>query len=277
MPTDTPKMLKITKITTETLRVKTFYFNYPLNSRPGQFVMVWIPGVDQKPFSIGYDDGKKFGLTVCAVGNFSKKFSTMKVGEKVGVSGPYGTSFSLKSNTHYITVAGGYGAAPLGYLAEEASKLKNVKIDFLLGAKSCDSILFEKRLSKLKNTTVHCATNDGSKGYRGFVTDFLKQHINTPTHQHLNPSTLKHVLVCACGPELMEKKVLDICNEHKINCEVSIERYMKCGLGVCGQCAVDDLGICMCTHGPVVSRELANKIKEFGVYHRDKSGAKHNF
>ena len=56
--------------------------------------------------------------------------------------------------------------------------------------------------------------------------------------------------------------------------EISIERYMKCGIGICGQCAVDDIGICMCTDGPVVKKELANKIKEFGYYHRDKSGTK---
>jgi len=57
-----------------------------------------------------------------------------------------------------------------------------------------------------------------------------------------------------------------------VECEISIERYMKCGVGVCGQCAVDDLGLHMCVDGPVVSGALASQIKEFGVYHRDKSG-----
>ena len=71
----------------------------------------------------------------------------------------------------------------------------------------------------------------------------------------------------------MEKKVLDICNQNNIECEVSIERYMKCGVGVCGQCAIDPLGICMCTHGPVVNKQLANQLTEFGNYHRDKTGA----
>jgi dihydroorotate dehydrogenase electron transfer subunit len=265
---DRPKMLKIEKIVKETESVKTFYFNYALNSKPGQFIMVWLPGVDQKPISIGYDDGQKFGLTICAVGNMSKKMHELKEGDRVGISGPYGTSFSLQSNTHYILVAGGYGAAPLGFLAEEAVKLENTKVDFLIGAKNCDSILFEKRLNKLKNVTLHCATDDGSKGQKGYVTELLSKVISDISDKKL---------VGTCGPEMMEKKVLDFCNENDIDCEVSIERYMKCGIGICGQCAVDDLGICMCQHGPVVGREIANKIKEFGSYHRDKSGNKINY
>jgi len=180
-------------------------------------------------------------------------------------------------------VAGGYGAAPLGFLAEEIAKLNN-QIDFLAGARSASDLLFESRIKQIKNMNLQFSTDDGSRGYHGFVTDLLSVILNTchprvggdPAHIQ---STMNYhireddsILVATCGPELMEKKVLDICNQYDVNCEVSIERYMKCGIGVCGQCAVDPLGICMCTHGPVVSRELANQITEFGKYHRDKSG-----
>ena len=72
----------------------------------------------------------------------------------------------------------------------------------------------------------------------------------------------------------MEKAVLDIANQYDLDCEISIERHIKCGMGICGQCCIDDLGIPTCIYGPVVNRAIANKIVEFGTYSRGKSGAK---
>lgn len=259
-------MIKIKKIVDETPFVKTFYFTHTLGSRPGQFVMLWLPGIDQKPFSISTDNGKQFGLTIFKRGALTEKLFTMKTGDRVGVSGPYGTAFSNKPKTHYILVAGGYGAAPLGFLAETASKKPSVSIDFIAGARDKQNLLFEKKLNKLPHLKMHIATDDGSKGHKGYVTDLLPDLIKKQKNK-------TKILVATCGPEIMQKKVLDICNQNNVNCEVSIERYMKCGVGICGQCVVDDLGICMCQEGPVVNRELANKIIEFGKYHRDKSGA----
>lgn len=263
---DKPKYLPIVKIVDENPCVKTFYFDYELKSKPGQFVMLWIPGLDQKPFSVGYDDGKRFGLTIFKRGPLTERLFEMKAGGRVGISGSYGTSFSVLPNKHYIMVAGGYGAAPLGFLAEELAKQDNVDIDFCIGARSSDFLLFENRLNNIK---MHITTDDGSKGYQGYVSDILVDV--------LHASCNKDKIVVVCGPELMEKKVLDICNQYNVDCEVSIERYMKCGVGVCGQCSVDDLGICMCMQGPVVKRELANRIKEFGKYHHNKSGGKERF
>lgn len=275
-------MLKISKITTENPSVKTFYFKHPLNSKPGQFVMLWIPGLDQKPFSIAYDDGKNFGLTIFKRGATTDKLFNMKVSDRVGISGPYGTSFTINPKLHYIMVAGGYGAAPLGCLAEALNG--KAKIDFIMGARSKDLLLFEKRLQKIKNLKLHITTDDGSKGQKGYTTDLLPVILsktkNPLTRTTRDPSPRhgrtqddnSRVLVVTCGPEIMQKKLLDICNKNKVNCEVSIERYMKCGVGVCGQCAVDPIGICLCTQGPVVPGKIASKITEFGKYHRDKTG-----
>lgn len=260
---DTPQYIAIDKIADETSFVKTFYFSYELKSKPGQFVMLWIPGLDQKPFSVGYDDGKKFGLTIFNRGATTKKLFEMKRGDRVGISGPYGTSFSVKPNTHYLMVAGGYGAAPLGFLAEEVAKIGST-VDFCAGARNAENLLFEKRIEKLHGIKMHIATDDGSKGHKGFVTDLLPALID---------SAKGKVILASCGPEIMQKKVLDLSNQKNVECEVSIERYMKCGVGVCGQCCVDPLGIRMCKEGPVVKKDLANKIIEFGKYYRDKSGA----
>jgi len=260
--------LPIKKIIEENSNIKTFYFDHELNAKPGQFIMLWIPGVDQKPFSIGYQDKDSFGLTIFKRGPLTEKLFEMNVGDRVGISGPYGTNFTVNPDLHYVMVAGGYGAAPLGCLAETLSchpdwNKGSGKIDFLVGAKNKDLVLFEERLSKIPNLNLHIATDDGSKGYKGYVTNILSDLTNKAD---------KKTLIVTCGPELMEKKILDICNEKNIDCEISIERYMKCGFGVCGQCVVDGPGICMCKEGPVVNRELANKITEFGKYHRNKSG-----
>lgn len=285
---DQPKMIKISKIIQENSNVKTFYFDFELKSKAGQFVMLWIPGIDQKPFSIASDDGTTFGLTIFKRGPLTEKLFNLNIGDRVGISGPYGTSFSLEPNTHYIMVAGGYGAAPLGFLVDSLilSEAKNLSkpqnkqptIDFLMGARSSENLLFEKKLSQINNLNLHIATNDGSRGHKGLITDLLPTIIESinPSKDSSSPLeglTRNDIIVCTCGPELMEKKVLDICNKYEVACEVSIERYMKCGVGVCGQCVVDDLGICMCQEGPVVKRELANKIMEFGLYHRDKTGS----
>ncbi|MFA7653930.1 MAG: dihydroorotate dehydrogenase electron transfer subunit [Candidatus Magasanikbacteria bacterium] len=305
MKSDNPTFLKISKIVDENPFVKTFYLQYELKSKPGQFVMLWIPGYDQKPFSIAYDDGQSFCLTIFKRGPATEKLFDMKAGDRVGISGPYGTSFTVDPELHYIMVAGGYGAAPLGNLAEalanchprESGDLPNkvadsrfrgndnVQIDFIAGARNKNLLLFKDRLTKIENLKLHIATDDGSEGHKGYVTDLLSAILNEAknplTNGERDPSPRSggtqddnsHVLVVTCGPELMQKKVLDICNKFNIDCEVSIERYMKCGVGVCGQCAVDGPGFCMCQDGPVVKRELANKIEEFGKYHRDKSGA----
>ena len=265
---DQNTFIKISKIVDENPSVKTFYFEHELKSKPGQFVMLWIPEYDQKPFSIAYDDVKTFGLTIFKRGPATEKLFGMKIGDRIGISGPYGTSFTVNPKLHYIMVAGGYGAAPLGNLAETLAdchpeRSEGSPINFIAGARSKDLLLFKDRLTKIKNLTLHIATDDGSEGHKGYVTDLLPDLIKGK----------KSVLVVTCGPELMQKKVLDICNQYNVDCEVSIERYMKCGIGVCGQCAVDGPGFCMCQDGPVVKRELANKIEEFGKYYRDKSGA----
>jgi len=273
-------MLPIVEITQENPYVKTFWFDFSLQSKPGQFVMLWVPGVDQKPFSIAYDTGDRFGVSVFAVGTLSKALYELTTKDKVGITGPYGNPFTVKPNTRYITVAGGYGAGPLAFLAEQASAIGS-RVDFCIGARNADLLLFEQRVANLPHVTTHTATNDGSKGHTGYVTDIviqlLKQHQSQIENPQSSVSINKLPILATCGPELMEKAVLDLCNTYDVDCEISIERYMKCGFTICGQCCMDPLGIPMCSIGPVVNRETANKLTEFGMYHRDKSGISHPF
>ena len=170
---DKPIYLPITRIKDENKYVKTFHFKYSLSSKPGQFIMLWIPDIDQKPFSIKSDDDVNFSISVFKLGALTNKLFELKVGDRVGISGPYGNPFSVKENKNYIMIAGGYGAAPLAYLSTVLST-KNSTINFCVGARNEELILFEKEISQLPNVTVHVATDDGSSGHKGYVTDFIE-------------------------------------------------------------------------------------------------------
>ena len=271
---DMPKAIPIKKIIVETLQVKTFVFKHVLGSLPGQFVNLWIPRVDEKPMSIAYDNGKEFWLTIFAVGNFSGAMHTLKVNDYVGIRGPYGKPFAFNKGKRLVMMAGGYGAAPLYNLTMKAVE-QGCKVDFVIGARSKAHLLYIERIKKLKNVQLHIATDDGSAGIKGYNTVILedlmaKAKLKKGVSQKID-------CVYACGPELMMKKISDMCYANSINAQLSIERYMKCGFGVCGQCCVDPTGERMCMEGPVVDNVRARKISEFGKYHRDKTGKMHQF
>lgn len=252
--------LPIQKIVQENSKVKTFYFNCNLGAKPGQFILFWLPEVDQKPFAVSYQDKKQTAVTICQVGPFTEKVFQLKAGEQVGLQGPYGTFFKTGKKKNIVLVAGGYGAAPLAFLA---NKNTDKNIDFIIGAKSKEKLIFLKKNKNSKHRLHYC-TEDGSFGFRGYVTEKLKEIMRDK----------KIDLVCSCGPELMQYEVIKICQQEKTPCQISLERYIKCGIGLCGHCVVDPIGIRMCQEGPVISDKLALKISEFGKYHRDASGKK---
>jgi len=262
---DFPLSVKIKKIKQETPQVRSYVFDYPKRAKPGQFVNIWLPGVNERPMSISFDDGKEYTLAIAAVGSMTRALEKIKVGDTVGIRGPYGTHYEYKDGERIAMLPGGYGAGPTYWLATLAKKCK---IDFFLGARDKSLLLFADRIKKLKNVRFLPSTNGGSAGFHGFNVDCWKAEM---------ASGATYDSVISIGPELMMKAVSDICAKKKIPCQVSIERYMKCGIGICGNCTVDDLGITMCQQGPVVSSEVARKIKEFGKYHRDDVGRKHEF
>ena len=272
---DIPRAIPIKKVIVETPHVKTFVFDYKLGSKPGQFVNLWIPRVNEKPMSIAYDNGKEFWITMFAVGDFSKRMHTLKAGDLVGVRGPYGKNFSFKKGQRLVMMAGGYGAAPLYYLTTQAVK-QGCKVDFVVGARSKIHLLYLNRVKKLKNVMLHVATDDGSVGTKGYNTLILEKLIADSKKKGVGRAK-KIDCVYGCGPELMLKKISDISHKGGVNAQLSVERYMKCGFGVCGQCCVDSTGERMCMEGPVVDNAHVRKIIEFGKYHRDQTGKMHTF
>ena len=258
---DSPMVtLKAARAVQENPSVKTLYFDYDLGAKPGQFVMLWLPGVGERPMSISFCDKEKFGLSIANVGDFSSAAMKLKAGDVAGFRGPFGTHFSIGKEKSLALVSGGCGCAPLAFLADEALKARK-KVFFLQGARTKDLLFFTERMKKA-GAEVLVSTDDGSAGKKGFVTELLREVLQKN----------KVEKICTCGPEIMMQKVVDISDESKTPCEISMERYMKCGIGICGQCCVDPLGIRMCAEGPVIKKETAKKITEFGKYRRDASG-----
>ncbi|MDP4011283.1 MAG: dihydroorotate dehydrogenase electron transfer subunit [Candidatus Roizmanbacteria bacterium] len=294
MSIDHPLMLPIKNIVTESPNIKTFIFDYNFYAEPGQFCMIWIPGVDEKPFGIVKREGQDLMITVAAIGHATKALHQMRIGDKVGFRGPYGSSFTIPARRSSIAlVAGGYGIASLGYLAEEVRK-RDVRVHLFLGARTKKDLLY---LEWMKNIGVelHLSTDDGSEGYKGFNTDLFKEYVHrchpelstkgrsasggdsgsknkTGSPIGVGDDKVRFDKVYTVGPEIMEMKIAKICYANNIPFEVSIERYMKCGFGLCGQCCVDPTGWRMCVEGPVIDGEKLKQITEFGKYHRTASG-----
>jgi dihydroorotate dehydrogenase electron transfer subunit len=263
-----PQIATLVSTKIEAKDVKSFTFKFPkLNSQPGQFVMLWIPGVDQKPFSIAGDDGKTFTTVVFKLKHFTEELFALKPGAKVGITGPFGKSYTWKPGTHVIAVGGGYGAAPLAYLINAAKK-QRCSYELLVGARTKDLLLYTKHFPK----QTHVSTNDGSAGFEGYITEVLEQRLKA-----LTPAKRKKTVVYVCGPEPMEYAAALVSKKYKVQSQISVERYMKCGFGVCGQCCMDDTGERMCMEGPVISGLKALSLKEFGQYHRDKAGMIHSY
>ncbi len=264
---DIPRVLKIAEVKTENPTVKTYIFNGDLGAKPGQFVNVWMPRVDEKPFSVAYCDDKEFWLTIAEVGLFTKKLHKDFVkGSKLGVRGPYGNGYTIFKNKHIALLAGGYGAAPLYFSAVESVK-NGCKVEFIVGARNKDLLLYTELISKIEGVSLHIATDDGSVGVKGYNTVILKELIEKGGMD----------AVMTCGPEAMMKAAMGICEKAGVPIEVSIERYMKCGSGVCGNCCVDGLGVPICKKGPVMRGEMARKIEGLGKWHRDNVGLKVNW
>ncbi len=264
MKYELPVTVRIQKVIQEAKDIKSFILPCRLDAKPGQFCMVWLPGVDAKPVGISYQTQDHIGVTVCAVGPWSKKVHELKEGDLLGFLGPYGKEFPLEGKT-VVLVAGGYGAATLMLLAE-AGLAKKMNVTMIIGAKTEAQLLYRERVVSLKLKTVF-TTDDGSFGQRGTTADALVPMLKTQ----------KVDAVYVCGPEKMEKKIAEICRDAGVQSYISLERHMKCGFGVCGACSVDDSGKRVCVEGTVFTGDEVLQMKEFGRYHRDSSATKHHY
>lgn len=229
-----PVITEITAIIDETPLVKTFVFDKLFSFRPGQFCMVWVIGVDEIPMAFSAANS----ITVMKAGDATDAMFSLKVGDKIGIRGPFGNGFSPKGKT--IAVAGGIGVTPLFSLAAEGC------VDtFILGAKTKSELVFADELKSM--TDLKISTDDGTEGYHGFTTGLLDE-IGAENYD----------TICVCGPEMMMYGVLKMLKEKGLEkkAQFSMHRYMKCAVGVCGSCCIDPTGHRVCKDGPVFTGDI---------------------
>ncbi|MDY6868421.1 MAG: dihydroorotate dehydrogenase electron transfer subunit [Chloroflexota bacterium] len=214
---------KISSVRVINVSTRWITFDNVINADPGQFVMVWLPDIGEKPFSIAGMD--PFSLLVVDVGPFSHALHTLDVSDEVWVKGPLGHGFKLEGE-HLLFVAGGYGAAPLYPLAVLARKEQR-KVDACFGSGTESGLVFVDEFGDL-GCEIVIATEDGSRGKLGLVTALVADAFNQFEYDGLY----------ACGPAGMLSALADLCREHQVNYQLSWEAHMRCGMGLCGSCEV---------------------------------------
>ncbi|MDH7482447.1 MAG: dihydroorotate dehydrogenase electron transfer subunit [Armatimonadota bacterium] len=236
---------------------------------PGQFVHVLCNKFRQfydpllrRPFSIHFADPEAGHVSILfdIRGRGTKMLADKTIGDMIDLIGPLGHGFAIPDSWSgsFLLVGGGMGIAPLYFLLRALEKqFGKEKIKFLLGARTSNMILYREEFEKCCAEYL-VSTEDGSYGYQGMVTDLLKERIETLDNK-------LGCLVYACGPMQMLKEVAKICHHHNLNCQISVETKMACGVGACMSCVikVHDTNLeyryaRACVEGPVFD---SNKIK----------------
>lgn len=221
---------------------------------PGQFNMLYVYGVGEVPISISGDPTRPDALvhTTREVGAVTRAMRRLKAGQAIGVRGPYGTAWpvDLAAGRDLVLITGGIGLAPLRPMLYQAlaNRDRHGKVVLLYGARTPEDILYARELEKWRSRfdleiylTVDRATGDW-RGNVGVVTQLIQR----------SPFDPSNCVALVCGPEVMlrftvlelEKRGVDLANIY-----VSMERNMKCGIGLCGHCQLG--GSFVCKDGPV--------------------------
>jgi dihydroorotate dehydrogenase electron transfer subunit len=250
--------IKIDRVVKETFDVTTLYFSGVAGAKPGQYLMVWLPGVDEIPMSLS-TIGDPSSITVRVVGDATRNLSQLKAGDKMGVRGPFGNGYTLLGN-HPLLIGGGSGIASLTPLAEQLVAI-GAKPTFLIGARSKDQLFFKSRLTKLLGENLLVSTDDGSEGYHGYASNYAGELVAKNSYDH----------IYICGPELMAVKVWTDADKQGIPVQASLERLCKCAVGLCGSCAIGPYRVCK--DGPIFnSAKLCEVASDFGKRRMDASG-----
>lgn len=257
----------ISAIIQETPTIRSFVFRHSVHALPGQFIMLTDYENGEKPFSFSAIESDSFTITIRNVGKFTGKLFQKSIGDTLWIRGPYGTPFRpAASGSAILIVGGGCGTAPLRCLLQQLIISGAGHITFINAAKTADELLFQRELQELPVSLI-TVTDDGSSGIKGTAVSVIPDFLQGNTCD----------LVYAAGPELMMKSVFDIVRYHSVSSFYLVERYMKCGIGICGQCTLDPAGLRVCIEGPVLSDKILETLEEFGNYTRDAYGGRKYF
>jgi dihydroorotate dehydrogenase electron transfer subunit len=236
---------------------QTLFFDASLEATPGQFVMIWVPGVDEVPMSISHI-GEETGITVRPVGEATKTLCALQKGGRVRLRGPFGRGFNIKGDRP-ILVAGGVGIAPLLPLASVLVD-NDISPIAILGAKTKGELVLTDAIKEIGVETLF-STDDGTLGHKGTASALLEETID---------SAGKIDTIYTCGPEQMIASVAGTAAKWSIWGQAALERIMKCGIGLCGSCAINHELVCR--NGPVFDLTDLKGLREFGNAKRDSSG-----
>jgi dihydroorotate dehydrogenase electron transfer subunit len=253
-----PRIVTVVEKRQETPQVTTIFWKDRTKPAPGQYVMVWIPGVDEIPMSL-CDIGGVKGIAVHAKGEATRALVKLKAGDRIGIRGPCGRGFRTRPGK-CLVVAGGTGIACLAPLAERLSR-RWPRPSVVIGVKTESELLFVDRMRRT-GAEVVVTTDDGTAGKKGLATDAAYELLN----RH------RYSAVYCCGPEAMMRITASLAQCQAAPVQLSLERYMKCGIGICDSCSMG--GIHICVEGPVLDARRVMHLPEFGRFRRDACGRK---
>ncbi len=241
--------LRVRRVVRHSEKVSTLILEREVPSKPGQFLMVNVIGYEEIPLSLSSPNS----ITVKAVGETTKALVKFKGGEILGIRGPFGKSFTPSNRA--LIIAGGIGIAPLRYLYHWL----NAEVTVFYGARSRDELVFLEEFED-----VHVSTDDGSYGFKGNVVQLLKR-------SNVNFDCFDRIY--CCGPPVMLKSLYELLkkNDALKKSEFSIERFMRCGIGLCGSCVLEN-GLRVCREGPVFRGDELTPVFERSLYksHEDR-------
>lgn len=213
---------------------------------PGQFLTLRLTDGCQpllrRPFSIHRATSAKIEILYEVVGRATEILSQKKPAEYLDIIGPLGRGFALNQDplALNIIIAGGMGVAPLFFLAEKLRKRPRVKGQgrylILLGAKTKNRILCEREFRQ-SGFEIKLATDDGTRGFKGKVTELLKNILADDATNSRNANNT--IMLYACGPRPMLKEITAISKRQRIPAQISLEEHMACGFGACLGCVVN--------------------------------------
>lgn len=245
-------VVKIISIIEDSSDTRTFEFQLDEKALPGQFIMVWVPGMEEIPMSLSKTERIK-SITVKKIGKDTERLHGLCLGESIRIRGPYGKGFDLKKSKKMLVIGGGVGTAAIIPIVKETGA------DTIIGARTDKDLIMED-VAKKYTKNLWISTDDGSKGFHGNAVQLMKEKVREK----------KYDMVLACGPEIMLYHLYNACVELGIDCQLSLERHMKCGAGVCGCCVMNDMRVCK--DGPVFTKEQIAQMSDFGVSKRDECG-----
>ena len=215
-------------------------FDRKVNIRAGEFIFLWIPGLGEKPFSALTDD--PFSLVVINLGEFTQQLVSLEPGAQAYVRGPHGQPVSPPQGSRVVTVAGGTGLAAVYQLARDFGNA-----DIFVGARSADRLYYLDECEAIAD--LHVATDDGSQGFHGLVTELLDQYLAS-----LDDQALVQLQFYNCGPQPMVHAAVAVQRKYCADLQIhsAIDYLTKCGVGLCGACTAPD-GRRACVDGPFLT------------------------